>query len=57
MTPPPFYKQLNVETNRTKPLCGNRSGHHNTNTKSNINDIHAVSQLRHKDAHTFVFID
>jgi hypothetical protein len=25
-----FYKQLEVKTNRTSFLCGNRNGHHNT---------------------------
>jgi hypothetical protein len=26
----PSYKQLQVKTNRTSFLCGNRSGHHKT---------------------------
>jgi hypothetical protein len=30
----PANKQLGVKTNRTSFLCGNRSGHHNTEIKT-----------------------
>jgi hypothetical protein len=29
----PSYKQLEVNTNRTSSLCGNRNGHHNRERK------------------------
>jgi hypothetical protein len=28
------YKQLEVKTNRTSHLCGNRNGHHNTELRT-----------------------
>ena len=30
----PFYKQLEVKTNRTSFLFGNRNGHHNTELRT-----------------------
>ena len=30
----PFYKQLEVKTNRTSFLCGIRNGHHNTKLRT-----------------------
>jgi hypothetical protein len=30
----PCYKQLEVKTNRTSFVCGNRNGHHNTELRS-----------------------
>jgi len=37
MSPP--TKQLEVKTNRTSLLCGNRSGHHNTKLRTKRNKI------------------
>jgi hypothetical protein len=42
----PSYKQLEVKTNRTSFLCGNRNGQHNTELRT---QRHAIGQHTKKE--------
>jgi hypothetical protein len=46
----PSYKKLEVNTNRTSFLCGNRNGHHNTEL---ITRRHIIGQHKNTRQHHF----